>query len=95
MDKALKEHFLSTFVKEQRQHIIPLDQINVFLPKEEHLILMAKENMKNKVKDPSIVLSEKQLQVLSKRMEFINTLNGKKVLVRRKLLSLLRFIKNK
>lgn len=39
---------------------------------------MADENIRNKEKESSIVLREQQLKVSSKRMEFFNTLNGKK-----------------
>jgi hypothetical protein len=79
---ALQQHFLSTFAKALSQNQNCLDQLNVFFQEGERLVLHDQSIDIKKI-EPPLALSEQQLEVISKRMEFFNSTKGKKVLTRR------------
>jgi hypothetical protein len=88
-DSALQGYILSTFASLLTQQQNCLDQLNVFLPEEECLRLLENKSIDIENEEPSVALSEQQLEVLSQRMQFFNTPKGKKILLRRRLVELL------
>jgi hypothetical protein len=87
-DTGLQQHFLSTFAKALSQNQNCLDQLNVFFQEGERLVLNNQsidiENL-----EPPVALSEQQLEVISKRMQFFKNFVGKMVLMKRKIVKFL------
>jgi hypothetical protein len=86
-DSVLEQHFLSTFIKALSQNQNCLDQLNVFFQEGERLVLN-NQGIGIKNIEPPVSLSEQQLKVISQRMQFFNTIKGKKILIRRQFIKL-------
>jgi hypothetical protein len=94
-DSALQGYILSIFVSLLTQQQSCLDQLNVFLPEEECLRLPENQSIDIENEEPSVSLSEQQLEVLSQRMQFFYTISGKKVMMRRRMAKLSPWFKKK
>lgn len=93
-DTALQDYILSTFVSSLAQQQNCLDQLNVFFQDGEALVLLVNQNKVIEDKEPPVSLNENQLEVISQRIQFFNTIAGKKILMRRRVAKLSpRFIK--
>jgi hypothetical protein len=87
-DKDLDNYILSIFITQLIPSRNRIENINIYFPEEEHLgigdsIFTCKD-------EPSIQLSDNQLQVLTKCIAFFNSWRGRKVLMRRRLVQLIK-----
>jgi hypothetical protein len=89
-DKELDNYILQVFTKALNLYQGAIDQINVFFSKEEKLIIGSFNKILND--EPNIQLSENQLEILTKRMIFFNSWEGKRVFLRRNLVKIVRKI---
>lgn len=87
-DIALENYVLNTFLKTLQQHKNSIDQINNFFSMEEQLVI---ETFNNRAYDePSIQLSDAQLETLTKRLTFFKVWRGKKIIISKRILRFIR-----
>ena len=84
-DKVLQDYILNIFSCKLADQQSSIDQINVFFPKDEYLEIGKSKNLNLEIGVPPVELSEEQLNIVSKRMQFFETFEGKKVLLRRRI----------
>jgi hypothetical protein len=87
-DKTLEKMIHNIFVLRLQHYDNDLSKINTFFYNDEKIVIGQIESSIS-INEQTILLSEKQFELLAKRIAFFNTLKGKIILLRRAILKFL------